>query len=355
MKGEKQMSSGSERKVVFLDTEVFEKLHFSFGHSSLRRLVELVEGGRVQLILTSVTEKEVQAHIGKRFRKAHETVRKAVKSHPILRNFPELKLEEMISEAARQNMEEELQKNYARFKEDANIEVLPIDGVDPEQVFQSYFAREAPFGEGQKSEFPDAFAAAALVGWGEREGKDIYVVSADKDWKTICEKATGLVHFDSLPKLLEPFSDQDVVIGIREGFATQTDQLEHRITADFQDLAFQLVDVDGDVDEVTDVEVQLGEMHVVRACGGHATVEVPFVSDFQASVSFMVPGTGTWDSEDKVLLFQEKESGVVDVTEERSVLVQLQYDESDPGKVQIQKIDLDYDEPVWIEVSDPMW
>lgn len=56
-------------------------------------------------------------------------------------------------------------------------------GVDPNTVFDAYFARRAPFDGENSKEFPDAFAIEALSQWRAKADKQIYVVTHDRAMK----------------------------------------------------------------------------------------------------------------------------------------------------------------------------
>ncbi len=347
------MTDEVEERIVFLDTEVFDRLHHQYQHPNLRRLVSLVQNQRIKVISTSVTNQEIHEHITTWFLLAIKALTRTVQSHPILRNFRRLGLYDAISDDTRQQMEKDLQENFMRFKVDADVEVLSIEDVNPEKTFEAYFKKAPPFGEGKKkSEFPDAFAAAALKKWCEDKGKPIYVVSNDSDWKAICEASDRMAYFPDLVSFLEVFPDERTVLAIKQGIEKQCDVLTEQISTAFYDLSFLVDSVEGEVDEVFDVEVQVESIHITEAAAGKAIVEVSTSSDFQASAWYMVPGTGTWDSEDKVLFNQKNETGVVSATETRPVRVFLTYDESDPSKIEIKHIDIDYSEPVWVDVYD---
>ncbi len=48
---------------VFLDTQVFVTNNFDYGNRRLRSLVPLVEAGDIQVFLTSITVREIQANL----------------------------------------------------------------------------------------------------------------------------------------------------------------------------------------------------------------------------------------------------------------------------------------------------
>lgn len=54
-----------QTRYVFLDTSVLIGLNFDYAHSSMKRLVELVETDRAHLVVTSVMTREVEANIKK--------------------------------------------------------------------------------------------------------------------------------------------------------------------------------------------------------------------------------------------------------------------------------------------------
>ena len=55
----------SEKKLVFLDTEVFVQQNFQFSFGLLAILSQQVKSNRIELILTDVTINEIESHIKK--------------------------------------------------------------------------------------------------------------------------------------------------------------------------------------------------------------------------------------------------------------------------------------------------
>jgi hypothetical protein len=72
--------------------------------------------------------------------------------------------------------------------------VIAVPNMSLEGVLDDYFEQRPPFSEKKKSEFPDAFAAAALEAWCKKKSEKILVISGDGDWPIICEGSDVLTY-----------------------------------------------------------------------------------------------------------------------------------------------------------------
>ncbi|WP_041267043.1 PIN domain-containing protein [Geotalea daltonii] len=55
--------NGFEMINVFIDTSIFIKMNFFYGHPTFAALIESVKQGRTRILLTEVTVEEVKANI----------------------------------------------------------------------------------------------------------------------------------------------------------------------------------------------------------------------------------------------------------------------------------------------------
>jgi hypothetical protein len=65
---------------------------------------------------------------------------------------------------------------------------------------------------------------------------------------------------------------------------------------------------------------------------------MPASLTFDADISYKKPGTGVWDGEDKVLLFQERAEETVTETTHRSVAVEITFQALEPKSFQIRRV-----------------
>ena len=114
-------------------------------------------------------------------------------------------------------------------------------------VFAAYFGQKPPFGRGKKkSEFPDAFAVAALGAWCSKESSELYIVSGDADMRGACNE-NGPLH--SMPRLVN-FLDalasdlqEETTAFVRARIIQFKSEIIKLITKDFPDRGFKITDV----------------------------------------------------------------------------------------------------------------
>src|SRR5216684_1155888 len=144
-------------KNVFIDTEAFDAANLNFESTAFKELVRLAQADFVKVLLTAVTETEVQAHITEKIHEAAQGIKRFRKEQRMLRNVAACDsfFEDFDEKAA----VEEVQKKFKKFLGDANVKVLSLENADAGAIFKDYFDMKPPFGEGKKKhEFPDAFA-----------------------------------------------------------------------------------------------------------------------------------------------------------------------------------------------------
>ena len=190
---------------VFLDTSILEGQNYNFGSVALTSLIELTKAKKLPILLPDPTKREILRHIRARSLEARSALEAARRAAPFLaawRHFP--KLSEMKGRTRDWELERAASAEWDKFL--AQFQVIPLDykGVDINEVMDWYDAIEAPFREGRKrKEFPDALATASLAAYADKAGAYVAVVSLDKDFGAACDRYTHLMHFASLPALLE--------------------------------------------------------------------------------------------------------------------------------------------------------
>src|SRR6266851_5721092 len=181
----------AEPKFVFLDVQPFKAQDLDFFSANLRRLIRLAAEGELRLILTYVTEHETRNQINKHAKEAFRQARDYQKVDRIVKKLLTPEGFKALNSADEENLRSGMQSEFSRFLQVTGAQILPIDDVSPKAIFEKYFRSQPPFSESgdKKSEFPDAFAAAALQAWCEKvPGRKLYVVSMDRDWRLTCKE-----------------------------------------------------------------------------------------------------------------------------------------------------------------------
>jgi hypothetical protein len=336
------MSGPAEAKAikasnVFLDTEVFVEANFGYKSPRLASVAELAGNGRIRVFLTELTVREMKANIKEAIERAAAT-----RPHPILRNssLPQVTaLFEPLDTAA---LEKELVGQLEDFIKGAGITLLPIEDDFLGPVLDNYFDRLPPFGPGKnKAEFPDALALQTLKEWCRVEGRGMAVVTRDEGVKAACSYVGPLFHFENLPKYLDAVASEDEAFSsfIREMVVRHDKEVFKKAKEPFPNLGFYLTDEDGDVGhvELTGIEYE-GDVEIISLTADEAIIEMPATLTFAADVSYYVPGTGSYDSEDDVLLFEDTAESTVTRTAHRSVAAEVTFEDLDPESFQVHGV-----------------
>ena len=322
---------------VFIDTSTFEKLNYDFRGRALAATVGQVKAGRIVILSTSVTDREVGRHIEARLRSAVSKHGKFRSSAYALRPyrsalFPELDPGRLVSEGL---------LSYARFKEEAGVVVVPTNEVNPETVLGRYFSASPPFGEaGKKHEFPDAFALLALEGWLAQRQLQGLVVAEDGDLVRFAEQSEVLQHVGSVDAVLSRIEEADEAIAaLVEAVRSREDVLTDLVSGQFSEMGFILVDQDGDVEDVAVEGVEIEDVWVVRAGEGTADIVVQALVQYAASVRYKDFDTASYDSEDKVYFVHQHINATVEG--ETSVPVHMTVTYVDPANFSVEDAEVE--------------
>ena len=132
---------------VFLDTEVFVHENFDYKSPRFRSLMTLALAGRIQVFLTDLTLREIEANIRSRVNEAVVSIR----PNAVLRNsgFPRVRALFEKLEVAR--IQEELVSQLEKYLKAAKVTVLKVPPIVLPLVLDAYFERQPPFGVGKKT------------------------------------------------------------------------------------------------------------------------------------------------------------------------------------------------------------
>ena len=323
----------SEKKAVFLDTEVFDRLNHDYTHRDLCTLNSLAEDGQVRVVLTTVTRGEVLAHVNQRLAEALHDTKKAVDRHRILKTTPTLNFAFLESGEVLKKVQEERAKAFAAFCRDSLATILDTGDVNPEVVFRDYFNGQPPFSlERKKPEFPDAFVAGALRKWCEKEDQELYAVSADSDWKAICEGDKRLIYIPSLAAFLELFPDAALVAGLKTGLRSRWDEVDKQIGEKFGDLSFYLEDAEGEVEWVELIGTNEASLFVIEAEKGEVRFEAECEVEFEAHVRYELPHRYPYYGDERDM-YPDKETGRVTSRVMVTAEITAAYDAEDPEEL----------------------
>lgn len=335
---------------VFVDTEVFDHHSRDLSSANFRVLSRLSSSGEINLVLTTVTEHEIRSHIDGDAKDAFKRLQNYKRmSRAVKRVLPDPKLEPDDEESIRKD----LQKEFDEFLESANAEILKIDDVPAGPIFEKYFKQQAPFGDkNKKSEFPDAFAFAALEAWCKSNSSKLYVVSGDSDWKRACKLNPDLIYVERLDQLLEKYGDSVQVTAVKEALSKIRDSVVEHIEETAWALDYFVSDdlLDAEL-EVTGIKMEVGEFHVVDAKDGKAIVSVSCTLHISADVTAMDPNSMWTDPDSGELRSVWNLRGSVEHEEERDVTMEVSFDANDTDRVGFKNVRFE-DKEVQVDVDE---
>jgi hypothetical protein len=303
---------------VFIDTQYFDSINYSFSVKALKELVRLVEEGGVRVFLTSVTLGEMRSHVVEHMKEAANALKSFKDKGRFFRNLPSLPVHGAFEDFNLDEATKQALQTLDDFTKGARITVLDLSHILPDPVFEKYFAKQPPFGEGKKkSEFPDAFAFAVLDKWCDENKQGMIVVSGDSDWKSVADQKRQMHWLPKVDDLIDEINQERKIAAEWDKFwDDHLGDVISAISAKFEGSEFHLVDEEGDVDGVTVTQTKLGEPALLEAEVHVATFSVTVEIAFEAEVTYEDFDSGVWDGVDKEWAFVPTREKVISKTAE---------------------------------------
>lgn len=319
---------------VFLDTQVFEQELYDTNSPRLRRLKELVDDRRANVVLPEITRREIIARIRETTKSALSEVRKCRKQR--VTSIPR-QLDPMFAPVFAKHdvatLSKPIEDKFAAFCKELDVDTLPMTLTSEayESIIDDYFELRPPFKEGRKrSEFPDANTATMLKKCCEKKKCDITVVTDDQVWEGLCTDRLKLSK--SLGDFLGIFPPPELSKAL--ALAIDIDLIRDRIAEEFKKLSFFTDGVEGEVNEVADVNVEFAHTVIIQAEKGQAVAEITCNIYFDATIEYTIPGSGVWDNEEDTLWFGEKEDDQISDSTSVTAEIYFTYNEEDPTELE---------------------
>lgn len=176
---------------ITIDTSIFDKYGLRLEFGLFEKLSQFKEGLAV-IILSEITIRELEKHLGKRINEAQCIVEKALKecSDHLIYDENDIKQARTLI-VPRETSKELAKKRLKKFIDHAGVSIVPANNMDISELVDKYFNSRPPFAESgqKKNEFPDAIALMTLEGWAKQNNKKIIAVSTDNDWHEFGKKS----------------------------------------------------------------------------------------------------------------------------------------------------------------------
>ena len=330
---------------VFLDAEVFVRFGFKYSSAPFKALTDLISKDRLNLVITDVVVREVDAQIEKAVCAAWAKHKRFLKDAQVLRSST---LEEIASKLEKFDKDAvigNLKDNFRKFLTDNNARIVPTNEVALDDVMDDYFAGIPPFDtDNKKAEFPDAITVKALSDWADSTGAQVLVVSGDKGVCEACKPVASLIDNESVPAMLDNVSNDDRRLAefIRTQVQDSREEIAAHVIIEFEDRYFFVLDENGDAD-VTVRNATLSDVDILNVKGNEATVEVLYVIEYEAEVTYDDPDMVHYDSETR----ESVSWGTIDATVRRDT-----YARADVGVV-FEGLEPDQFRVNYITVTEP--
>lgn len=187
-------------KFVFIDTQSFVKANLDFESKILKAFSNSCEAEELIHLMSSITLREVKEKIQTAIDEGLGSITQFRRKAKILETSTDEVIRGFFAQFDKDTVHAGAQKAFDDFLADSKTTILDVSKVSTEEVFELYFQRRGPFGDGKKkTEFPDAFSLLAVRDHIQKE--EVYVVSQDGDLAKFCEENQGFVHVDMLEKV----------------------------------------------------------------------------------------------------------------------------------------------------------
>ena len=291
-------------KAVSLDTQVFVTAGFCLNSKTFQSLIGHFASGRLHLLMSDITVREVRARIKKAVAAEALLQRQFCNQVNVLHNSSLPAVKAGILKFDEEAIADDLCAQFDHFLAQCHAKILDSGSLSADVVLDKYFAGEPPFGnkEEKKFEFPDALAIQALSEWAEDHEEHMLVISDDKLFREACKSAPGLYPKRTLGELLDQVASDDQAPAqfLRSQTLAHLDTIEKQATEQFEQLDFWVEDEEGEAQvEVTDIRLQ-GEPEILQIDGEDAVIQLTFEASYKAKLHYVDSATVVYSEGDLV-------------------------------------------------------
>ena len=348
-----------ETRNIFIDTSIFVEKNYTYRAGDLERINRLAKSDRASVFVTDITIREVKAHIDTDISKAIQASEKFQKDARALRNIDTLPFVELFQPISKGKSIQMLKSQLCAYLDEVKATKLNTSEVSIGAVFDKYFGKHPPFGEGKKkAEFPDAFAIEALEGWCKENDERIYVVSADQDFKEHCKTSDRLIALNGLTEFIAIVVSHDKVLvpSVRNLIDNNKKTIDEAIGVSFCEQGFWIEDQDGDVGEVKVNQLEIDDILILDIEQESAVFHVNVNTYFSAYLSYADMDTAVYDSEDKVLLPWHTIEKTVDRDVEYAATIHVSHDVKNSGSFIVERVEIETEQDFgFAVVADDEW
>lgn len=338
---------------VFLDTEVFDSVGLNLTSRDFMRLLRFVRAGRIELVSTIVTEREIESHLEEKVAAVVAACEKAKRLASGVARVSDSAWTHLNAIDV-EKVAEDFSSARSSYIEAAKPTVIDVSDVDLSLILDQYFTKKPPFGDGKKkSEFPDAIAGAALQNWCREHGRSLHIVGKDGDWEKLCAETECFTYHKRLIDVFKLIPDPDLAEQVCAALRSNTTLIEETVKHNFPICAdFMIDEVDGEVIEVLVDAVDFIAFNVVESTSTAAVVEVDCEVTFTAQVTYKDPASWIYDSEDKVAIYMESIDRELESEYEMTVEVNVSFPIDEEHLLSVDSVDVSWEDYITLSTRD---
>jgi hypothetical protein len=290
---------------IFADTQAFRGEAFGFETSkALLALANAVKDGRVTVLLTTITEREIQRRLTTEIETALQAVKKSVKDNYMLRSVRVVDLESVRNLDKADAVKNALAQ-WDKYRASLAPKVIDFDSIKPSEIMDAHFAAEAPFSVKKPNEFRDAFVLGALREWAETEDQQVLVISGDGDLEGACD-GHRLVHVPNLLGAIAKSRDDVTLEQLARGeLAKQQEVLKEQLMERFPEIPIAIEedpDADAEDHEILSLDFDADDFVLVECRDGHLLISGSVTISFKFNATIADYANGSMDEGDWVYL-----------------------------------------------------
>ncbi len=324
---------------IFIDTAIFVESNFQFQSSVFQKLAELAQTKEISIYLTEITVNEIRANIHEEIQKAEAALNSLKTKAKILKNLTVYK--EFFNPFDSKEAERLLLNQFESFLNQASVKTISSEKTSISRVFSKYFDKKPPFGaDKKKSEFPDAFALAALEEWCSRVDETMYVISGDNDVLEASRVADVLHPLRKVEKFLHIFnycSDPQSSF-LTEILNNNMQKVEAEIEEKFTSLGFILSDEDGDINDVEVNQIEVNEQYIIDIEDNRAELQLLTTIHYSVDLSYWDYSTAIYDSAEGDVFPIDQIKNNPEFSEDIPVELIIKYKSEDPQYFEIESL-----------------
>ena len=337
---------------LFIDTSVFRAMKYHFGGSRIEALVSRLLEDDIVLLMPEITKKEIEKHIAEATEEAKQSYASFKNKSAILSRLAPECLAPLLQDIDWVEAQKTAIAALEEFLTTSGVIMLPISGEDAALVFEDFFSRKPPFGDGKKkSEFPDAFALRALLRYAQEEDCHVAILAEDGDWKAACKEHSTLILCPDLPSVIEHSQAAKATLErVRHLLEKHTKELESAVLKEFVNRGFNWdseYSYDSEVTEVYDEAITSWPWSVVDVEDHWAQIEGDAQIAFRASVTYPDPDLCYRDSDTKDMVYLGNQHATLFTTLPVPVRVTVDVRALEAGQLILDAVEVDTNGDVW--------